>query len=378
MKPKSNKVAYIVSMGKGLESFIYREIEHLMECGQELILFATKYKKHDIYSPKSNWEHYYFTTATFLLHLPLLLLQLPLRPKLLMHAIGHRGIPELLFALRYSSIMKSKGIEAIHCHFGDRKLFVGYYCKQITGLPLSVTIHSHELHVNPNDKLYRAAIHDCDKIFAISQLAVNILTNRDGLPNEKVHLSRLFVDTEQWNPTAPLRVLTVGRFEEQKGFQDLIAAAKILVDENIEFVIVGFGPLDVRQMVSQAGLDHKIVIFDKLGQSQLRLLFQQCDIYCLPSISHPTQGKEGIPVVIMEAMACGLPVIATDAGAVSEIVRDGLVPEKSPTELAEAIKKLATDPDARKQQGQENRKFVEAEYSENNLQNFHRLLNEVG
>ena len=141
--------------------------------------------------------------------------------------------------------------------------------------------------------------------------------------------------------------------------------------------MVGFGPLNVKQMARNADVTDKVVFFDKLGQSQLRLLFQQCDIYCLPSISHPTQGKEGVPVVIMEAMACGLPVIATDAGAVCEIVREGLVPEQSPKDLAEAIRKLASDPKAREEQGQANRKFVEAEYSVENLRNFHQLLNQV-
>lgn len=377
MTSKSNKVAYIVNMGKGLDSFVYREVNHLVELGQKIILFATKYKKHDIYSPKQSWEHYYLTSLNLLFQLPIILLKLLRTPGLIAHAIKHDALIELAFAAHYSTIMKSTGIQSIHCHCGDRKLFVGYYCKRLTGLPLSVTIHSHELHVNPNDKLYRVAIHACDDIFAISQLAVNILTDRDGLPPEKVKLSRLFLDMSQWQPSPPVRVLTVGRFEEQKGFQDLIAAAKILKDENIEFVIVGFGPLNVQAMASQAGVEDKVVLFNKLGQAQLRLLFQQCDIYCLPSISHPTQGKEGVPVVIMEAMACGLPVIATDAGAVSEIVREGLVPEKSPTDLADAIQKLAANPEARKEQGNQNRAFVEAEYSSANLEKFHRLLNEV-
>jgi glycosyltransferase involved in cell wall biosynthesis len=187
-------------------------------------------------------------------------------------------------------------------------------------------------------------------------------------------LSRLSVDAEVWRNQRPVRVVTVGRFQPQKGFDDLFAAAKLLKDENIEFVVVGFGPLDVRALAKAAGVEHKVVFFDKLGQAQLQLMYQCCDMYCLPSITHPEQGKEGVPVVLMEAMACGLPVVATRCGAVDEIVENILVDEHSPEQLAQAIKKLALDPELRREHGQRNRRIVEEKYSSANVERFAQSL----
>ena len=87
---------------------------------------------------------------------------------------------------------------------------------------------------------------------------------------------------------------------------------------------------------------------------------------------------EGIPVVLMEAMACGLPVVATRAGAVPEIVKDILVDEKSPEALANAIRHLAEQPDMRKRQGKFNCELVARDYSIRNIHDLYDGLCAVG
>ena len=376
-KSEIGSIAYIVSMINGLESFIYREVDELYSKGFPITLFATKFKKGDIYSPKENWPYYTFSIPKLIIGMPWVFLKMLFNPRLLGHAITNKAVVDLVFAIKFSPIMKRIGVKQIHCHFGDHKLFIGYYCKKLTGLPLSVTIHSHELHVNPNEQMFKVAILDCDSVFAISDLAVDILTQRYSVPAERVTLSKLSLDENVWSNKKPLRVITVGRFQPQKGFDDLFAAAKILKDENIEFVVVGFGPLDLRSLAKNMGVDENIVFFEKMGQEQLRLLYQSCDIYCLPSITHPEQGKEGIPVVLMEAMACGLPVIATDAGAVNEIVGDTLVNERSPDQIANAILALMNDPAMMHKQGDDNKKIISDKHSLNNVNKFGNALIEL-
>lgn len=373
----SRAIAYVVPMGKGLDSFVFREIEYLLARGMRVVLFSTKFRKHDVYSPRDNWEYYTLGKIRLALFAPVIALRALLNMSLLRHALANRGLAELAFALYYAPLMRRAGVGQIHCHFGDRKLTIGYYCKRLLGIPLSVTIHSHELHVNPNEQMFRIVIRACDRIFAISQLAVNLLVEKFGAPVERVILSRLFLDLEVWSDTAPIRVITVGRFEPQKGFNYLFQAAALLGDLNVEFVVAGFGPLDVRALAEDAGVGDRVVFFDKQGQDQLRLLYQSCDIYCLPSISHPDQGMEGIPVVLMEAMACGMPVVATDAGAVNEIVEQILVAEKSPQELADAIRLLARNPEFRREQGRRNRAIIEQQYSRSNVEKFSSELVKV-
>lgn len=363
-------IAYIVSMGNGLESFVFREVDELYNKGIPVILFATKFKKGDIYSPKKEWSYYTYPAFCILLEFPWVFLKMLFKPGLLVDAVKNNAVIDLVFAMKFSSIMKRKGIKQIHCHFGDHKLFIGNYCKRLTGLPLSVTIHSHELHVNPNEKMFKNAILNCDRVFAISQLAVDILKQRYSVPAERVVLNKLSLDSDLWSQKKPFRVVTVARFQPQKGLEYLFAAAQILCNENIEFLVIGFGPLDVRKMALDMGVNDKILFFEKMNQAQLRLIYQSCDVYCLPSITHPEQGKEGIPVVLMEAMACGMPVIATDAGAVKELVEEVLVSEKSGEEIANAIRTFMNNPELRSQHTERNIAIVREKHGIENAEKF--------
>jgi hypothetical protein len=141
-------IAYVVPMGKGLDSFVFREVEHLLEKGIHVVLFSTKFIKHDVYSPREGWEYYTLSKLRLALNAPVIMLRALLNPSLLRQALANGALAELAFALYYAPLMRKSGVQQIHCHFGDRKLTIGYYCKRLLGLPLSVTIHSHELHVN--------------------------------------------------------------------------------------------------------------------------------------------------------------------------------------------------------------------------------------
>lgn len=373
-----NKIAYIVSAGNGLESFVYREIDYIVDSGIDIHIFATKLKKGDSYSPKSNWPTNSLPLIKLLfLVLPILVYSMFFHWKLFTHSLKNKSTIDLIFAIYFSSKMKKSGIKQIHCHFGDHKLFIGYYCKRILSIPLSVTIHSHELHVNPNEKMFKISLHDCNKIYAISDLAIRIMRERYSIPSEKIVLSHLCVDVNSWNNEKPIRVLTVGRFQPQKGFDDLFKAAKILENENIEFIVIGFGPLDVKKLAKDIGVDNKVIFFDKMDCKQLQFLYQNVDIYCLPSITHQEQGMEGIPVVLMEAMACSLPIVATSSGAVSEIVETKLVNERAPEELATAIKLYADSPKLRSLDGRNNRNKIEEQFSLGNIESFRCNLMEL-
>jgi glycosyltransferase involved in cell wall biosynthesis len=377
MADQDKPIAYIASMGAGLEAFIYREIETLYAGGKRIVIYATKFKRNDIFSPREDWPYEYISLPRLALAMPRLLLKMLLRPMLLLEALRDGGLVDLIFATRFAPSMQARGIGQIHCHFGDHKFFIGYYCKRITGLPLSVTIHAHEFYTNPNPALFRKALAGADRIFPIARRWCDLLQHDYGVPKEKIRLNRLFVDTDLYKPVSEIRVLAVGRFTERKGFHYLMQAAGQLKDLELRFMFVGFGDLDLREMAKSLGVAERVTVFGKMDQEQLRSIYQMADILCVPSITTEKEGAEGIPVVLMEGMACGLPVVATRCGAIDEIVEEILVDESSPEQLAEGIRALAINEELRRRQGERNRRMVEERYGIGNVHQFGRWLDEL-
>jgi len=370
MMSRIPRLAYIVSMVNGLEPFIYREVEGLYNKGLKVKLFATKFKKNDIYSPKKEWEYYRFRTLNVVLLFPLFFITSPVRYFLiLLEALKYATLPDFMIALYYANIMKRIGIQKIHCHFGDRKLFIGYFCKRILNLPLSVTIHAHEFVTNPNFKMFKHAIKQCDTAIAVSEQNRTILEKEYSVPSEKIKVVKLFIDMEKFADSDMKRILWVGRFVSEKRLDILLESIKLLNRDDVQLIIVGFGPENPAEIAAEKGIAGKVIVFGKLDQRQLSFFYQNCDIFCLSS------EREGIPVVLMEAMAVGMPIVATDVGAVKELVKGGiLIKPNDPKALAEGLNMLIDNPGLRKSMGEKNKKIVEVLHSKKNLDTLYDIL----
>jgi glycosyltransferase involved in cell wall biosynthesis len=156
---------------------------------------------------------------------------------------------------------------------------------------------------------------------------------------------------------------TLGRLETQKGLPYLVEALRLLSESGSRafLLVVGSGREEerLREMVSRFGLE---VCVQFLGMRRdVPEIHRAMDVFVLPSL------WEGLPIALLEAMASGLPVVATPVGGVPEVVKNGknglLVPTKDPVALAEALRKIRQDPLLAEELGREGRETVRERYS---------------
>jgi glycosyltransferase involved in cell wall biosynthesis len=159
-------------------------------------------------------------------------------------------------------------------------------------------------------------------------------------------------------------LLYVGRLGHRKGIEDLVTAAESVLESNdVRLKIVGKGPLrgKLTEMVRERGIEDRVEFLGHVDRDRLVSLYQQATVHVVPS------HYEGLPTVLLEAMACGRPVVATAvSGSLDVLVDDAngvLVPPRSPEAMAIALNELLDDPDRQERLGRAARETVLAEYT---------------
>jgi glycosyltransferase involved in cell wall biosynthesis len=174
-----------------------------------------------------------------------------------------------------------------------------------------------------------------------------------------------FVPLESRQKAKPGYILYVGRMDYRKGLFDLMECAKQICEKrpDTHFALVGNGPLTDRliRFSKQAGIERNIVFHGYVSLHRLIELYQNALVVVIPSY------YEGLPTVMLEAMACGIPVVATKIPAHTEVISQGtnglLVAPRSPQDMAETIFTLLDDDVLREKVGEAARKTVETKYT---------------
>lgn len=211
--------------------------------------------------------------------------------------------------------------------------------------------------------VFKAAFNKADALISPSvYLAERYISA--GFPKEKITVIANGLDTRYFRPcrkerTGKLRIAYAGYFGRHKGISTLIKAVSLTGDKNISILLAGDGE-EEEQYVKLSklwGISDQLCFYGKLDNRGTLKLYNDADIYCLPSI-----WPENRPVSITEAMACGLPVIASDIGGVKELVHDNetglLFHAGDPHGLADSIIKLRDDPKLRRRMGKHGRKSI--------------------
>ena len=138
----------------------------------------------------------------------------------------------------------------IHCVFGDHKFFVGYYCKKLLDIPLSVALYGYELRANPNPSMLRKALPDADTIIVNCEYNRQLLSDIAGREAaERARLVRHFAEIPPTADHTKVRILMVGGFFARKGHDVLFKAIRALgpTADAVEVWVAGYpGPVDVR------------------------------------------------------------------------------------------------------------------------------------
>lgn len=284
------------------------------------------------------------------------------RAKLLIQALAGMGL---------ASRLREESVEHLHCHFAHAPASVAMYAALHVGIPFSFTGHANDLFQRRTllkKKLGRASFVSCISRWH-RELYRSVL---DG-PESKYVVVRCGVDVATWTaqplPSASpcLNVLTVCRLVKKKGVDTLIRAVAALT-RPVSLTIAGDGPEreELERLVRDLGCGDRVRFLGAVDNDTVRRHLQEhAHVFALPCRTDPSGDRDGIPVVLIEAMACGRAVISGDLPAIRELIDDGndglLVPPDDPARLTEQLEALT---DTRLQMlGRAARQKVEAEFS---------------
>jgi len=264
-------------------------------------------------------------------------------------------------------LLKKNNYDSIHAWFGIPCGFIA----MLLGKPYIVALRGSDV------PFYNSRFKNLDKYFFqylskfIWKKAKTVIANSQGLkelaqktaPNQKIKVIYNGVDINEFKPpktkkkSKVLRILCVARLIKRKGIDYLIKALGELKDEDFLLTIIGDGneKKNLIDLAKRLKIDNKIKFWGSVPHSEIIKYYQQNDIFILPSLN------EGMSNTILEAMACGLPIITTNVGGSEELIEENgfVIKPKSKKELVKAIQRYINNRSLVEKQGRESRKRAE-------------------
>lgn len=275
---------------------------------------------------------------------------------------------QLFFYVHF--LLKHK-IEVVHAHYGNNGLLASVFKK--IGLPIKLftTFHGYDIRLGLNkpQSFYQPLFQMADGVIAISLSNKRYLSGF-GLNEEKISLIPNGINLDLYNHRSndrqggKVRIISVGRLVKEKGFQYGIRAVlnykRRYPQCDIEYLILGEGELReaLQKIINESNAANYVKLLGNKSSEEVKEAMVSADIYMLSSI------VEVLPTVLIEAQACFLPVLATDVGAVKEMLGDGIiVHSESDVALFDGLIKMVNNKANWKQMGEAGRKKVEKDYS---------------
>ena len=263
-----------------------------------------------------------------------------------------------------------RGETHVHVHFAALAAVNALRSGRIAGVSVSLAPHAHEIYVTPrrlDSKLELAAFTLTDCEYTADHL--RSLVNPSA--RSKIRKLPLGVDTDAWARAGTFpdsrKVVAIGRLVEKKGFSHLVEAAALLEAEGEapdQVVIIGDGPLrdELAKLIDARGLEHRVTLAGSLEPDRVGAELEQAAVVCIPCVVAANGDRDALPVVTYEALAMGVPVVATDLVGLPEVVMEPwgrLARPGDPQDLADQLGELLQlTPEDREQAGAAGRAHV--------------------
>jgi glycosyltransferase involved in cell wall biosynthesis len=377
-------VAYITSRYPYVShTFILREILALRALGTDICTFSVR-RPDDREVLTEREKHERAQTSYILPAGPLKLLAAharwffrhPLRYLSALRVAFHvrpPGVRGVLWALFYfaeaallASRLSSRRIEHLHAHFANVAANLAMIAAKLTGTSWSMTLHGQADFGRPSDTRLAQKIRSARFVCCVCDYGRRQAIHAAG-PDvaDKIHPVPCGLDLEDFPATTvkdrqdqptdqrPIELLSVGRLSPEKGHEFLLEALATLRAKNLPVTctLVGDGPRQqfLRDRAAELGVDSHVHFLGAVGQDRIQNLYRRADIFVLPSLA------EGLPVVLLEAMALQRPIVASSIAGIPELVQNGanglLVEPARSDRLAHAIERLVCDPHLRRRLG---------------------------
>ena len=397
--PEFPPIGYLVpEFPSQTHAFFWREVRGMREAGQEVHLLSTRRPSDD--ACRHEWAEEARTETTYV------------HPPRWFSAVGWMiGHPvQTVKALRYVAGLKETrfsermkilgmalpaaelartsvelGLTHVHVHSCANAAHLAALAHCLGAPRYSLTLHG-DLPVYGTD--HASKMGGATFVSTVTRPLQGQVTEQVGLPSERVPVIWMGVDTQHFRPPAqprrkprgkPLVLSTIARLNETKGHVHALRALRVALDEGceLEYRIAGEGPHrnEIEAEIERLGLEDHVTLLGSISEEEVRGLLDASHAFCLPSFGL----GEAAPVSVMEAMACGLPVICSIIGGTRDMIDhdvDGLLCEQQDEEaLAEAFTRIAREPATRRRLGQAARDRAVDEFDYRRVS--FRLLGEI-
>jgi glycosyltransferase involved in cell wall biosynthesis len=265
--------------------------------------------------------------------------------------------------------LRRERFDHVHAHFATAASDVAVPAAKMAGVPVTVTAHAKDIFLTANADRLKGRLGRVDTIISISAFNVDHMRSI-GVNRPIVHVPNGVALGTAHGGDRNGPILCVTRLVEKKGIDTLIEAVSLLKHDrpNLRVEIVGGGPLlgDLKELSAQLGVSDRVLFAGPQPSTEVDAAYARCSMVVLPCRVTSDGDRDGLPTVLVEALARAIPVVSTSVVGIPELVRDGdtglLVQPDDPSALATAMDKLLSNPDLARELGSRGRALVASEY----------------